>query len=129
MRKTVCFALAAVLPFLFACDRIADTLEMPNPGKEIAEAEAIGSGCRQSGRSIEDCYALNPDAQKAAVFSGWKSMNEYMAERELKEVPSVVPRPEPLAPQLSGGPPKPESADPAAAQSSANTSQQKVVTQ
>jgi hypothetical protein len=121
MRKTVCFALVAVLPFLSACDRLADMLEMPDPGKEVAEAQAIGSGCRQSGRSIEDCYTLNPDAQKSAVFAGWKSMNEYMAERELKEVPSVVPRPEAPASQLSDKLNKPEPVNPAAAQSSTNT--------
>ena len=72
------------------CDRLADALEIPNPAKEIANAEAIGGACRQTGRSIEDCYTLNPDAQKAAIFSGWKSMNGYMMEHNLKEVPSVV---------------------------------------
>jgi len=91
MRKAVCFALVVVLPLLSACDRLADTLEMPNPAREAADAEAIGSACRQTGRSIEDCYALNPDSRKADIFSGWKSMNEYMMERNLKDVPSVVP--------------------------------------
>jgi hypothetical protein len=91
-------------------------LEMPDSSREAAEAEAIGSGCRHSGRSIEDCYALNPDSQKAAVFSGWKSMNEYMTERELKEVPSVVSRTEPPAPQLPDKSAKPEPAQPTVAQ-------------
>ncbi|MCL2160919.1 MAG: hypothetical protein FWH56_03405 [Betaproteobacteria bacterium] len=94
MRKSICFVLVAVLPLLSACDRFADMLEMPNPARETADAEAIGSGCRQTGRSIEDCYALNPSARKSEIFSGWRSMNEYMMERNLKEVPSVVPQPE-----------------------------------
>lgn len=111
MRKTVCFALTAVLPFLSACDMLADMLEVPNSPKEVAEAEAIGSGCRQTGRSIEDCYALNPQAQKAAVFSGWKSMNEYMAEHNLKEVQSVVAHAEAPALQTSI-PGKPVQAEP-----------------
>ncbi|MCL2645190.1 MAG: hypothetical protein FWD51_07005 [Betaproteobacteria bacterium] len=98
MRKTVCFAFAAVLLLLSACDRFADMLEMPNPTRETANAEAIGGACRQTGRSIEDCYALNPDAQKSDIFTGWKSMNEYMAEKNLKEVPSVVPREQALSP-------------------------------
>jgi hypothetical protein len=123
MRKAICFALVAALPFLSACDRLADALDLPNSGQEIADAQAIGSGCRQSGRSIEDCYTLNPDAQKAAVFSGWKSMNEYMAERELKEVPSVVPRPEPLAAQLPDNPDGSEPADPAMAQAGTKPAQ------
>jgi len=90
MRKIVCFVFVAALPFLSACDRLADTLDIPNPAKETANAQAIGGACRQTGRSIEDCYALNPEEQKAAIFSGWKSMNEYMIEHKLKEVPSVV---------------------------------------
>ena len=90
MRKTVCVALITVLPFLPACERVADLLEMPNPVRETADAEAIGGACRQTGRSIEDCYALNPESQKAAIFAGWKSMNGYMVEQGLKEVPSVV---------------------------------------
>jgi hypothetical protein len=116
MRGTVCFALAAVLPFLSACDGLANMLELPNSPRETAEAEAVGSGCRQTGRSIEDCYRLNPDAPKAAVFSGWKSMNEYMLEHELKEVPSVVPRSEALAPQPSKKPAKLEPVEPVIAQ-------------
>jgi len=92
MRKTVFFVL--VLLLVTACDRLADMLELPNPGREVANAEAIGSACRQTGRSIEDCYALNPDVQKAAIFAGWKSMNGYMMEHNLKEVPSVVSRTE-----------------------------------
>ncbi|MCL2644432.1 MAG: hypothetical protein FWD51_03125, partial [Betaproteobacteria bacterium] len=71
---------------------------MPNPTRETANAEAIGGACRQTGRSIEDCYALNPDAQKSDIFTGWKSMNEYMVENNLKEVPSVVPREQALSP-------------------------------
>lgn len=103
MRKTVCIILAAALPLLSACDRLADMLELPDPTQEAADAEAIGSACRQTGRSIEDCYALNPDAQKAAVFLGWKSMNDYMMEHNLKEVPSVVAR---NAPSLPAQPPQ-----------------------
>ncbi|MDR0564499.1 MAG: hypothetical protein LBG78_06135 [Azoarcus sp.] len=80
-------------------------LDIPDPVKEQANAEAIGSACRQTGRSIEDCYTLNPNAQKAAVFSGWKSMNDYMQEHSLKEVPSVIPRPEPAPPTPATAPP------------------------
>ncbi|MDR2925170.1 MAG: hypothetical protein LBU76_04375 [Azoarcus sp.] len=105
MRKTIYFALVATLPLLSACDRLADTLELPNPVKEAADAEAIGSACRQTGRSIEDCYTLNPDAQKASVFTGWKSMNDYMMEHSLKEVPSVVARNEPNPPAAAPQPP------------------------
>ncbi|MDR2881919.1 MAG: hypothetical protein LBV29_08500 [Azoarcus sp.] len=107
MRKTICFVLVGAMLFLSACDRVADLLEMPNPARETADAEAIGSACRQTGRSIEDCYVLNPSSQKAAVFAGWKSMNDYMLERNLKEVPSVVSPAEALAPRLANEPTQP----------------------
>ncbi|MDR2207435.1 MAG: hypothetical protein LBE22_00450 [Azoarcus sp.] len=127
MRKII--ALVAILPFLSACDRIADMLEMPDSARETVEAEAIGSGCRQTGRSIEDCYALNPEARKSAIFSGWKSMNEYMMEREIKEVPSVVSRNEVPAPQPDDKPAQAtEPVDPAVAQAGTDTPAPKAVT-
>ncbi|MFZ5521609.1 MAG: hypothetical protein ACOZD0_10445 [Pseudomonadota bacterium] len=61
-------------------------------GKE-ADARAIGSACRQAGRAIEDCYSLNPKAGKAAVFAGWREMDEYMRENKLDVVRPTVPRP------------------------------------
>ncbi|WP_230976192.1 hypothetical protein [Pseudothauera nasutitermitis] len=80
------------LPLLLGCERMADLLELPDPQKEteIAESEgrAIGGACRHAGRSLEDCYALNPDAVKAAVFAGWRDMNDYMMEHKLQDVPS-----------------------------------------
>ncbi|MDR1661444.1 MAG: hypothetical protein LBR95_03320 [Azoarcus sp.] len=95
MCKTLRLVLVAVLPFLSACDRLADLLEIPDPAKDAAKAEAegqaIGSACRQTGRSLEDCYTLNPEAQKAAIFMGWRAMNDYMMEHDLKEVPSQLP--------------------------------------
>jgi len=80
------------LPILLGCERLADLLELPDPQKEAlvadAEGRAIGSACRQTGRSIEDCYTLNPEAVKSAVFAGWREMNDYMMEHKLEEVPS-----------------------------------------
>lgn len=96
MRKNIaCLVLASTLPLLSACDMLSSLLELPDPAKEAAAAEAegqaIGSACRQTGRSLEDCYTLNPEAQKAAIFTGWKAMNDYMMEHNLKEVPSQLP--------------------------------------
>jgi hypothetical protein len=104
MRKTVCFLLAATLPLLAACDGLAELLDIPNPAKEAAEAEAIGSACRHAGRSLEDCYILNPSAPKASIFAGWKAMNDYMLENNLHEVPSV------LQPESQSSPPAPSPA-------------------
>lgn len=93
MRKTIrLLLLTALLPLLSGCDQLADLLELPNPAREAAMAEAegqaIGGACRQAGRPLEDCYTLNPGAQKAAVFAGWRAMNDYMMEHKLTEVPS-----------------------------------------
>jgi hypothetical protein len=43
-------------------------------------------------RAIEDCYTLNPKADKAAVFEGWREMDEYMRENKIEGVAPVVPR-------------------------------------
>jgi hypothetical protein len=40
------------------------------------------------GRSVEDCYANNKRAEKAAVFAGWKEMNDYMRENNIAAVPA-----------------------------------------
>jgi hypothetical protein len=52
-----------------------------------AEGKAIGGACRHAGRAIEDCYALNRKAEKAAVFAGWREMNDYMRENQIADVP------------------------------------------
>ncbi|OQS34527.1 hypothetical protein [Chromobacterium haemolyticum] len=45
--------------------------------------KAIGAACRQTGRSLEECYLRNPEADKAAIYAGWREMNEYMAKNKL----------------------------------------------
>jgi hypothetical protein len=56
-----------------------------------ADGKAVGGACRHAGRAIEDCYTLNRRTDKAAVYAGWREMNDYMRENKL----------EPVAPQLS----------------------------
>ena len=56
-----------------------------------ADGKAVGGACRHAGRAIEDCYLLNRRADKAAVYAGWREMNDYMRENKL----------EPVLPQLS----------------------------
>lgn len=50
------------------------------------DGKATGSACRHAGRAIEDCFAINPDASRAAVFDGWKEMNDYMRENKITEI-------------------------------------------
>jgi hypothetical protein len=90
-----------VLPLLSALALAAllagcEMLGIPDPAKEAAakeaEGKAIGSACRHAMRAIEDCYTLNPRALKAAVYAGWREMDEYMRENKLEGVAPVVPR-------------------------------------
>lgn len=82
---------------LSGCEPVATLLDLPDPKKEaeLAEAEgkAIGGACRQSGRPLEDCYQLNPKAKKAAIYSGWREMNDYMMQNNLETVPSQLSQP------------------------------------
>lgn len=76
---------------LSSCDRLG----LVDPAKEAAsrdaESSATGSACRHAGRAIEDCYARNPEARRAAVFSGWKEMDGYMRENRIDVIkPEVV---------------------------------------
>ncbi len=71
-----------------------DQLGIEDPAKvaaaKEAEGKAIGGACRNAMRAIEDCYALNPKAQKAAVYDGWREMDEYMRENKLEGTRPVV---------------------------------------
>jgi hypothetical protein len=75
------------LPLMTGCDQLSERLGMPNPAKILAEGKAVGGACRHAGRGLEDCYQLNPRADKAAVYEGWKEMNEYMAKNNMQAVP------------------------------------------
>ncbi|OWY40005.1 hypothetical protein CEK28_04515 [Xenophilus sp. AP218F] len=68
--------------------------------------KAIGAACRQTGRSLEECYLRNPDADKAAIYAGWREMHEYMAKNKLEtlEPPAedaAASAPMPVAPAKS----------------------------
>jgi len=87
------FLIAAVVSALLlsGCDLLGDSAEKVAAAKE-ADGRAIGGACRHAGRAIEDCYALNKKADKAAVFAGWRDMNDYMRENKIDTVaPQVTP--------------------------------------
>jgi hypothetical protein len=59
-----------------------------------ADGKAIGGACRHSGRALEDCYVMNPKAVKAAVYAGWRDMDAYMRENNIRAVvPDLVDAP------------------------------------
>lgn len=90
--------IALALP-LSACDQIQQMLGLEDlAAKEArieAEGKAVGGGCRQSGRAIEDCYAIYSWLPKAAVFSGWRDMDAYMRDNKLETVEPQLPPPQP----------------------------------
>lgn len=82
---------------LSGCDQLGLDTPAKVAERKQAEAKAVGSACRHALRAIEDCYVLNPKAEKSAVFAGWREMDEYMRENKLEGVTPVVPRPTPAA--------------------------------
>jgi hypothetical protein len=82
---TALIATAAVL--LAGCDQLGIESATQVAAKREAEGKAVGAACRHAGRAIEDCYGLNKKADKAAVFAGWREMNDYMRENNIAVVP------------------------------------------
>jgi hypothetical protein len=77
---------------LSGCDQLGIESPAAQTARKEAEGKAVGSACRHAGRAIEDCYTLNKKADKAAVFAGWREMNDYMRENKIDEVaPQIKP--------------------------------------
>ena len=98
MLKRLSFLSLAVLA-LAACDQVGQKFGLENPAiKEArleAEAKAVGSACRHSGRAIEDCYAIYGWLPKAGVYAGWREMDEYMRENKIETIVPQLPPAEP----------------------------------
>ncbi len=83
---TICLVSAASL--LAGCEALGIETATQIAAKKEAEARAIGSACRHAVRSIEDCFGSYPRAGKAAVFAGWRDMDEYMRENAIVGMPA-----------------------------------------
>jgi hypothetical protein len=77
--------LAGVL--LAGCDLLGIEGASAIAERRAAEGKAIGAACRNAARAIEDCYTLNKKADKAAIYAGWREMDDYMRENKLEPVP------------------------------------------
>jgi len=85
MRASSALVLCAAA-LLAGCDMLGlDSPEKIAAARD-ADGRAIGGACRHAGRAIEDCYALNRKADRAAVFAGWRDMNDYMRENKIESV-------------------------------------------
>ena len=86
-RLLAVFASAAVASLVAGCDMLGiDSPEKIAAARE-ADGKAIGSACRHAGRAIEDCFVIYKKADRAAVFAGWRDMNDYMRENKIEPVP------------------------------------------
>lgn len=98
------YLLLPMLVLLTGCNWVMNV-----SGLAAESNKAIGASCRQTGRSLEECYNRNPDADKAQVYAGWREMHEYMTKNKLE---TVTPPPDPVLPpaaaaEASAPPPAP----------------------
>lgn len=101
MRRTALSLLLVATALLAGCDALGiETATAVNERKE-AEGRAIGSACRHAVRSVESCFQSNPRAGKAAVFAGWREMDQYMRDNNVVGMPSEESA-EPGKPEASG---------------------------
>jgi hypothetical protein len=99
--------LLAILSTLAACDQLGLESASVTAARIEADGKAVGAGCRHGGRAIEDCFTLNKRVDKAAIYAGWREMDDYMRENKL----------EPVVPTLGTGVKKTADADDAASDS------------
>jgi hypothetical protein len=86
MRRFVLPLLICGPLWLTGCDMLGIEGASAIAARKEAEGKAVGGACRHAGRAIEDCYAQNKKAEKAAVFAGWREMNDYMRENKIDTV-------------------------------------------
>ena len=102
-RLGLALALAAAA-LLSGCDMLGIETASVVAARKEAESKAIGAGCRHAARSVEQCYLTNKRAEKAAVFAGWKEMNDYMRDNKIEAVPPPpAPPGDPAVSQAEGG--------------------------
>ena len=73
------------------CDLLGIESPAAVAARREAESKAIGAGCRHAARSVEACYDLNKRGDKAAMFAGWREMNDYMRENKIDAMPAPPP--------------------------------------
>jgi hypothetical protein len=83
MLRRLAIVLLSLAP-LAGCDALGIESAEKSAAAREADGRAVGAGCRQAGRAIEDCYALNRKSERAAVFAGWREMNDYMREYKIE---------------------------------------------
>ncbi len=82
----------AILSTLAGCDQLGLEAASVTAARLEADGKAVGGACRHGGRAIEDCFTLNKRVDKAAIYAGWRDMDDYMRENKLEAVvPTLGP--------------------------------------
>jgi hypothetical protein len=82
------------LPFVLAgCDQLGLEPASVTAARVEADGKAVGAACRHGGRAIEDCFTLNKRVDKAAIYAGWREMDDYMRENKLEAVAPTLGAP------------------------------------
>src|SRR3954468_15751665 len=93
MGRLVITAVTLAATLLAGCDMLGiDSPEKIAAAREN-DGKAIGAACRHGAPAIEDCYSLNKKADRAAVFAGWRDMNDYMRENKIEPVAPMMGAP------------------------------------
>ena len=86
---------ATALLGLGACEMVQQQMGIEDQAAKAArldaDGKAVGGACRQSGRAIEDCYAIYSWLPKAPIYEGWRDMDAYMRENKLETVEPQLP--------------------------------------
>ena len=92
------FLLPVFLFLLLAgCDQLGLEAASVTAARVEADGKAVGAACRHGGRAIEDCFTLNRKVDKAAIYAGWREMDDYMRENKLEPVVPLIKPEEPKA--------------------------------
>jgi hypothetical protein len=78
--------LLAILTTLAGCDQLGLEAASVTAARVEADGKAVGAACRHGGRAIEDCFTLNRKVDKAAIYAGWREMDDYMRENKMEAV-------------------------------------------
>jgi hypothetical protein len=80
----------AILSTLAGCDQLGIEAASVTAARVEADGKAVGAACRHGGRAIEDCFTLNRKVDKAAIYAGWREMDDYMRENKIDVVPATL---------------------------------------
>lgn len=88
-RLNLCLVALVAAPWLGGCDLLGIESSTQVAARREAEGKAVGGACRHAARSIESCYEQNKRIDKAAIFAGWREMNDYMRENKMDSMPTA----------------------------------------